>query len=82
MTAFLLAQLYRSAPEAARTKIEAERKRGVTPYVAAGIESLSHEHWRYLRHAVRKWGFPRDLVLKNGDTYIYNWDVIRELTQE
>ena len=27
-------------------------------------------------------GFPRDLVLKNGDTYIYNWDVIRELTQE
>ena len=58
MTAFLLAQLYRSAPEAARTKIEAERKRGGTPYVAAGIESLSHEHWRYLRYVVRKWGFP------------------------
>ncbi len=58
MTAFLLAQLYRAAPEAARTKIEAERKRGATPYVAAGIESLSHEHWRFLRYAVRKWGFP------------------------
>ena len=58
MTAFLLAQLYRAAPEAARTKIEAERKRGATPYVAAGIESLSHEHWRFLRYVVRKWGFP------------------------
>lgn len=82
MTAFLLAQLYRAAPEAARTKIEAERKRGATPFVAAGIESLSHEHWRFLRYVVRKRGFPRDLVLKNGDQYIYNWDVIRELTQE
>ncbi len=58
MTAFLLAQLYRAAPEAARTKIEAERKRGATPYVAAGIEGLSHEHWRLLRYVVRKRGFP------------------------
>ncbi len=82
MTAFLLAQLYRAAPEAARTKIEAERKRGSTPYVAAGIESLSHENWRYLRYVVRRWGFPKNLVLKDGDTYIYNWDVIRALTQE
>lgn len=58
MTAFLLAQLYRAAPEAARAKIEAERKRGHSPYIAAGIESLSNENWRLLRYVVRKRGFP------------------------
>ncbi len=82
LTAFLLAQLYRAAPQAALTKIETERKSGKDPYVAPGIERLSNENWRLLRYVVWKWSFPKGLVLKDGDKYIYNWDVIKALTEE
>jgi hypothetical protein len=82
LTAFLLSQLYRSAPQASLTKIETERRTGKEPYVAAGIEYLSNQHWRLLRFVVWKWGFPKGLVLKDGDNYIYNWDVIKTLTEE
>lgn len=82
LTALLLARLYRASPSGARTKIETERKSGKEPYIAAGIEYLSGENWRLLRYVVWKWGFPRGLVLKDGDNYIYNWDVIRVLIEE
>jgi hypothetical protein len=82
LTAFLLGQLYRGAPKAARTKIATERKTGKNPYVAAGIEYLSNQNWRLLRYVVWKWGFPKGLVLKEGDNYIFNWDVIKTLTEE
>ncbi len=82
MTAFLLAQLYRAAPEAARAKIEVERQLGNSPYVAPGIDFLINENWRLLRYVVHTRGFPRGLVLKEGDAHIYNWDVIKALIQE
>lgn len=58
MTAFLLSQLYRSAPAAARAKIEVESQRGKVPYVAPGIDYLVNENWRLIRYVVYKWGFP------------------------
>ena len=82
LTAFLLAQLYRAAPQAALTKIETERKTGKNPYVAAGIEYLSNQNWRLLRYVVWKWGFPKGLILREGDRYIFNWSVIKALTEE
>lgn len=82
MTAYLLALLYNGSPGGVQRKIKAELARGGNPYIAPGIDYLSKQHWRWVEYVVRKRGFPKSLVMKSGDSYKYNWDVIRDLTQE
>jgi hypothetical protein len=82
MTAYLLALLYNGSPGNVQRKLKAELARGGNPYVAPGIDYLSKQHWRWVEYVVRKRGFPKNLVMKSGDGYKYNWDVIRDLTQE
>jgi hypothetical protein len=70
--------LYNASPDMARDKI----RRAKNPYIATGIKHLSEENWRLIRYAVWKYGFPRKIVLKDGDTFLRNWDALRLLTEE
>lgn len=87
VTAFLLRELLNASPGNCISKIRDEQRMrgGELPFIATGLWDLlgaregvdpsewSPVHWRILEHTVRKYGFPRELVMtkKNPDGTLY-----------
>ena len=103
ITAFLLRELYQGEVENAQLKIFAEmRSGGSLPYVAPGIDKLvgleklnpatgfppysGVEPW-LLRRVVRKWNFPREILMVRTDpsgerSYRSPMDALAQLLQQ
>lgn len=83
VTAMFLRMLYNASPEAVKAKIAADtRENGRAPFIAAGIEELSEEHWRLIDWVVRRRGYPMSLTLIKEGTRYTGMDVIDKITQE
>lgn len=81
-TAYYLALLLRGGPGSVRRKIASIKAAGKEPFLVPGVEYLAAQHWRILEYAVKRWKYPRNLVMKKGDEYIRGWDVLNDLLQE